>query len=68
MDRMDPTSATLDAFLVIRVWYEPGHPAGFRARLLGINRDDPATSLVLSNPDDIVAAVREWLNAVNTGP
>jgi hypothetical protein len=51
--------------LVISVWHEPGAEDGFRARLVygsGIEADPVST--VASTPDEVVAAVADWLGAI----
>ena len=47
--------------LVIRVWREPGAEHPFRARITHGAEEPPATGAATSDPDEVLAAVREWL-------
>ena len=63
----DPSAA-----LLLRVWLEG--PGEFRARLLTLRADAAGTSTeavtvaVASSPQDVLDAVRAWLDAVGRGP
>lgn len=58
---MGPSAARHDAVLVIRVWREAGHSAGFRARVLGLDSDDPGNAFVSPSTAEVLEAVRGWL-------
>lgn len=47
--------------LVIRVWIEPGHDSGFRARLLAGDAADLVPIRAVTSPEQVVDAVRGWL-------
>jgi hypothetical protein len=63
----DPSAA-----LLLRVWLEG--PGEFRARLLTLRADaagasaEEVTVAVASSPEDVLDAVRAWLDAVSRGP
>ena len=63
----DPSAA-----LLLRVWLEG--PGEFRARLLTLRADAAGTSTEevtvagASSPQDVLDAVRAWLDAVGRGP
>ena len=50
-----------EAVLVIRVWTEPS-VAGIRARLVWGDRDDPGSTRAVAGPEEVVDAVRTWLD------
>lgn len=52
-----------DAVLIIRLWFESEHRGGFRARILYGDLDDPSSTVAVSSPEDVIAAVRVWLDA-----
>jgi hypothetical protein len=49
--------------LVIRVWHEPDSEKPFRARLIygGVDQENSAGATA-TDPDDVVEAVRRWLD------
>jgi hypothetical protein len=63
----DPSAA-----LLLRVWLEG--PGAFRARLLTLHTDAAGTSAeevtvaVASSPEDVLDAVRAWLDDFTRGP
>jgi hypothetical protein len=49
--------------LVIRVWLEPDADNPFRARLIyGDADEEAATTAVTTRPDEVLDAVRRWLD------
>ncbi|MEO3974820.1 hypothetical protein [Streptomyces sp. CAU 1734] len=48
--------------LILRVWVEDGGPDGFRARVLRSVDGHRAPPLAAGGADDVIAAVRTWLN------
>jgi hypothetical protein len=63
IDGADSTGAF--EIMVIRVWMEPGHEHQFRARLTFGNESRNAGSAIVSSvPNDVVDAVRDWLEKV----
>ncbi len=60
------------AALLVRVWLEEGDPA-FRGRVTsvdtspGVRAAEEATVAVASSPEEVVAAVRTWLDEFLTG-
>lgn len=63
---MEPPVVDGDAVLVIRVWFEPDHRNGFRARLLGLHPDEGGGT-VLSSPEAVADAVGSWLADLRRG-
>jgi hypothetical protein len=62
----DPSAA-----LLLRVWLEG--PGAFRARLLTLHADaagsaEEVTVAVASSPEDVLDAVRAWLDDFTRGP
>ena len=51
-----------EAVLVVRAWFECGRAPNFRARILGVHRDDPFASQMATTPDKVLQIVRTWLN------
>lgn len=49
--------------LVIRAWREPTADHGLRVRVLASRGSGEPTSTVHSDPEDVLAAVRAWLQA-----
>ncbi len=68
----EPVLDDRSAALVIRVWDEGG-PSGFRARLssastaAGTDGGEQTVALAAS-PEDVLAAVRAWLDEFSAGP
>ena len=60
-----PPDAGPTAELVIHAWLE-GEPAAFRARLTGTFDTEAQERIVAvsSDPEEVVAAVRSWLNGL----
>ena len=52
--------------LVLRVWFED-RTDGFRARLMIRQLEGPPVTAVFSRPDDVITAVRRWMDGVMTG-
>ncbi len=52
-----------DAVLIIRLWFEPEHRGGFRARILIGDLDNPSSTVAVSRPEDVIDTVRVWLDA-----
>ncbi|MEU1547063.1 hypothetical protein [Nocardia sp. NPDC005745] len=61
------TSPRPNTVIVVRAWMESGQPAGFRARLLGADPDDPSSSLLVADPTHVLEAVRRWLDHIVQG-
>jgi hypothetical protein len=54
-----------DGVLVISVWHETDAQDGFRARLVfGSGIEANPVSTVACTPEDVVAAVADWLGAI----
>jgi hypothetical protein len=51
---MQTNASPADAILVI---------TGFRARLLGIDLNDPEVAVGVSSPEQVLDAVREWIES-----
>jgi hypothetical protein len=63
MEEMTRKDALRDSgVLVISVWHDDDRSAGFRARLTFQGEDDQATTSVVRTPEDVIAAVRDWLD------
>ena len=55
--------------MVIRVWREPTHQAGFRARLTTSWKDSPDPSVdFAATPEEVVERVRQWVFEIAEGP
>jgi len=61
MDHAD-TGETSPSTMIIRVWNEPGHEHGFRARLTSDpgGGGEPQMS-VIADPENVLESVRTWL-------
>jgi hypothetical protein len=59
------------AVLIVRLWFEPDHAAGLRARITQTTASgDERAIAVVASADDICAVVKEWVErflASNTG-
>jgi hypothetical protein len=56
----DPALGTL----LIRTWYEPGHPQRLRARITyGQTPGIALRTVATTDPDEILRVVQEWLAA-----
>ena len=49
--------------MVIRVWQESAHDNAFRARLTMSDDGGVDSSIVSADPEEVLAAVRDWLAA-----
>jgi hypothetical protein len=58
--RTSRNSAT--GILVVRAWVEPEQADGFRARLLGIDHDDPNSYRVVNSTAQAIEAIGRWLD------
>ena len=55
--------------MVIRVWREPMHQAGFRARLTTSLRNSPDPAVDFAGaPEEVVERVRQWVYEIAEGP
>jgi hypothetical protein len=50
--------------LILRVWVEDGQPDRLRARILRVTGPDPASPIAVTSVDDVLSAVRGWLEEV----
>ncbi|MEU1802883.1 hypothetical protein [Streptomyces sp. NPDC019937] len=48
--------------LILRVWVEEGRPDGFRARIVRTGGRHQAPPTAVSAVDDVLIAVRAWLD------
>jgi hypothetical protein len=58
----DADAPARDAVLLIRLWVEPHREPGFRARLLMGDPANPTSVRTVSSPEQVVEAVRTWLD------
>lgn len=50
--------------MIIRTWYEPGHPPGFRARITyGQTPGMEPSAAYTADPAEVLRVVQEWLAA-----
>jgi hypothetical protein len=62
MEEMTRKDALRDSgVLVISVWHDDDRPESFRARITFQGDDEQAATSVVSTPEDVIAAVRDWL-------
>jgi hypothetical protein len=53
-----------EGVLVVRVWSEPEHESGFRARVLVVGPDDLSSTAVAATPAHLIGIVTDWLAAL----
>ncbi|VVJ18047.1 Uncharacterised protein [Amycolatopsis camponoti] len=54
--------------MVIRAWLEGGEPDALRVRILSTIGTTEAKPLAVTSPEAVLAAVRNWLDEVGSGP
>jgi hypothetical protein len=54
--------------MVLRAWLEGGEPDALRVRVLSTIGTDEAKQLAVTSPEAVLAAVRDWLEELGSGP
>jgi hypothetical protein len=54
--------------MVLRAWLEGGEPGALRVRILSTIGTDEAKPLAVTSPEEVLAAVRSWLDQLGSGP
>lgn len=66
---MTPPSVDRTGTLMVRLWAEPGHTTGVRARITQtLDADAEPRVAVAGSADDICAIVRTWVEEVASSP
>ena len=59
-DDKDPASRS-SGVMVIRTWYERGHPKGFRARLTYGHSAETQQMVTTADPAEVLQVVKRWI-------
>jgi hypothetical protein len=51
--------------LILRAWIELGRPNGLRVRITRVIPGEPEVTGIAMTVDDVVAAVRDWLEGLS---
>jgi hypothetical protein len=62
-NREDDPKESVIGLMVIRIWHEPDHAHGFRARItFGLSPGGEQRSVAAAKPEEVLMIVQEWLD------